>query len=521
MTPLRVGALLLCFSFVCGVYIQQVLFGMYAWSVLCIVACALYGVYGTVRAPLALFVVGTACACGVIVYTHALYAYEGARHEVARAVNDEADTFVGRIVSDGDERDKERVYRVVISSYGADESTLSQSATHPSLLLFAPRSSVFHYGDGVKIRGKAQTAFPPKNDVHAFDYPAYLRVQGVVGVVRSTSIDSVDVPAVSRMQMVWNEGMRALLSLKERMRAAVRASIDEPYASLGLGIVLGDAHGLLAHEYAMFTESGLSHIVVLSGYNVTVLILCVLFLLARAPRWIRFSSAACVATLCVAIAGWTAPALRALGMAYISVVGLSLYRTTAALMSLVVVSVCMVAWNPFLLRDSASFHLSFLATLGVIVFGASFSKWAERYVGAFMGVLLGTTCAASVYTLPYIAWAFGTMSLVTVITNVLALPFVEPAFFFVALVAFIGSVPQYGGITFVTALLGVGAQSLLACIEVIARCMVSLPYASVTVYVPGGFFFMWCVVVTGAYVLRAYDSESERAVDGVDTTEPY
>jgi competence protein ComEC len=250
-----------------------------------------------------------------------------------------------------------------------------------------------------------------------------------------------------------------------------------------------------------FTITGLSHIVVLSGFNITVIVTLVFRLFSFLPRRWNFVLGSLVAILFVAMTGFSSTAVRALCMAGIVVAGQVLYRSSVPLMSLLVVCTIMVAWNPFILRDDVSFQLSALATLGIIVYGTRITDWFAARVGRGAGEFLGVTCAASIFTLPLIAYTFGTISLISPLANLLVLPLVQPAMALGALTGFIGMLPTdifpLSIFTYSAYAFGLAAQSILALAFLFVDTLASIPYASLSLAFP-----LWAMV--GCWLAAAH-----------------
>ena len=85
-------------------------------------------------------------------------------------------------------------------------------------------------------------------------------------------------------------------------------------------------------------------------------------------------------------------------------------------------------WNPKILVFDVGFQLSFLATLGLIVFGEKLMHWC-RFLPNFFAVResIAMTLSAQSFALPVILWNFGTLSLISPLANVFVLPFIPVA----------------------------------------------------------------------------------------------
>ncbi|MBC7225576.1 MAG: ComEC/Rec2 family competence protein, partial [Anaerolineae bacterium] len=231
-----------------------------------------------------------------------------------------------------------------------------------------------------------------------------------------------------------NPLLQALHALRRAALASIRRILPEPQAGLLAGILLGQKRALPLEVMDQFNATGISHIVVISGWNITVLAA----LIARACRsWLGRRGAA-LASLAgvwvyVLFVGLEPPVVRAGVAGTLGLLALLLHRNALAWNSLAAAGIAMTAWRPFLLWD-ASFQLSFAATLGLIAFAspleAAARRWLARHlpeevaarVVAWCNEPLFVSLAAQVMVLPLLVHGFGRLSLVAPLANLLVLP---------------------------------------------------------------------------------------------------
>lgn len=232
--------------------------------------------------------------------------------------------------------------------------------------------------------------------------------------------------------------LQILFGLRSRAEAAVRGLYPDPEASLLEGILLGEEARIPIGMRREFAATGTSHIVAISGFNLTILTGALLAVTGRwlgARRGALVSAAAiCAYTLFV---GAAPPVSRAAVTALLALAAKHLGRTTDGLASLAGSAGFLTLGNPLLLGD-LGFQLSFAATLGLVLYSG---KWSRGF-GAFVqrlapGVALGritewsaelvwSGLAAQLTTLPVIIAAFHRFSWVSLLVNPIVLP-VQPA----------------------------------------------------------------------------------------------
>jgi len=269
--------------------------------------------------------------------------------------------------------------------------------------------SRFAYGDRVEAQGMVF----PVGSSDRFDYADYLSRSEIWAVLRNPS---VRVLGHSQGNPVYG----ILLRIKERFLTGVRQALPEPQAALVLGIVLGYRTALPADLEQRMIDTGLIHIVVISGLKVAIFAGIVQRLCFRViPRAAAPAAVGAVAAY-VVIAGASAAAVRAGLMGSAGLVGRALHRDTQPIVSLLVMATAMLLVQPAFWRD-VSFQLSFLGTAGIVLF----TDAIRRRIPLLPGIVaepFAVTVAAQAATLPVMAQNFGVVSVVGPLANALVLP---------------------------------------------------------------------------------------------------
>ncbi|MBN1179338.1 MAG: ComEC/Rec2 family competence protein [Anaerolineae bacterium] len=291
------------------------------------------------------------------------------------------------------------------------------------VLVRAARYPAFDYGDRLRVTGPLET--PPHGD--DFSYRDYLARQGVYSFMPDVRIRLVESGAGSLFTA-------ALLAFKRHAQSTIAAILHEPAASLLTGILLGIESTIPADLMAAFSATGTTHIIAISGFNITIIagIFAGLSLRLVGKRYATWVAIAGVIVYTVFV-GASAAVVRAAAMGTLYLLGKHLGRSTFAPVSVAASAIFMTLLNPNTLWDMG-FQLSFGATVGLILYTDPLERLAtrllerqigpvqaERVVGWLSEALLVTT-AAQIATLPLMIAAFGQLSLVTLLTNVLILP---------------------------------------------------------------------------------------------------
>jgi len=205
--------------------------------------------------------------------------------------------------------------------------------------------------------------------------------------------------------------------------------------SLSKGLILGGSQGFSPSFMRALRGSGTSHLVAVSGYNVSIITI-VLFQVIRQTFSRR---AAIVTTLIVLLTfclltGATASVLRASLMGFLYILAKIIGRRGAIVNSLFVAALIMVLINPFSIWD-VGFQLSFFATLGLVLLEQPLRIIFERFAKLPQVFLtsMTATLSAQIFTLPILLSQFGQVSILSPIANTLILPFVPIAMLMVAI----------------------------------------------------------------------------------------
>lgn len=214
---------------------------------------------------------------------------------------------------------------------------------------------------------------------------------------------------------------------RQRFVDALERTLPEPTTSVAIGLTLGETRSLPPDIVEAFRLSGTSHILALSGYNVSIL---VAFFLALLPPVIgRRPAFVLIAVFLLAflvLTGVPASLLRATGMASLLLVARWVGRRASAGRLLALVVTLLLVVQPSLLAD-IGFLLSAVSTWGLIALAP---RLEERLrLPSFLRVSLGTTLAAFLFTLPILLPTFGRLALVAPLANLLVAPLVPLLFF--------------------------------------------------------------------------------------------
>ena len=208
----------------------------------------------------------------------------------------------------------------------------------------------------------------------------------------------------------------------------IRANIAEPQASLGIGFLTGQKSALPDDLSDALKVAGLTHIVVASGYNLTILVRMARRLFVRFSKYLSAVSSGVMITMFMAVTGLSPSMTRAGLVSGLSLLAWYYGHRFHPLILLPFAAAITVAIQPSYVWGDLGWQLSFAAFAGVMVVAPLLQRYfyGEKEPGVFRQIL-GETIAAHIVTVPIIATGFGVISNVAVIANVLVVPLVPLA----------------------------------------------------------------------------------------------
>jgi competence protein ComEC len=280
--------------------------------------------------------------------------------------------------------------------------------------------------------------------------------------------DTVSLPLFVRIE-------KKLLSIKYIFSEKLSRVIYEPAATLAAGELLGEKRLLSKELDAQLKIAGVSHIVVLSGYNITIVSESIMRALSFLPRMYASYAALFGIFIFVAGAGFSASVLRAALMASILLLSRKEGAEYSARRALILVAVVMVLFKPSLLLYDASFQLSFLATSGILWGQKYFEKKCSRITNRFtLRETLATTLSAQVAVFPLLIHLSGGVQLYSIVANMLILP-VVPAAMFTAFVTILAGFFSYH----LSFMFGICTAIILSYQIIVVSTIAALPWAHI------------------------------------------
>jgi competence protein ComEC len=333
------------------------------------------------------------------------------------------------VVDEPDER--ERSTRLTVK-LGMQDGTWSDA----KVLVVLDRYPAFSYGDVVRLSGKLSRPENFSEHGRLVNYIRYLEKDGVFYEMVFPRIKLISSGNGNPVQALLYFAKHSFIQETEKL-------ISEPGSSLLGGLVVGAKHALGADLTEQFRRTGLVHVVVLSGYNVTIVAETIMRVLSFLPQVVSLSLGALSIVLFALMTGGSATVVRASIMALLVLLARATGRRSDIMRALMLAALLMVLVNPRILIFDPSFQLSFLASLGLIELAPRIERFL-RFVPTHLQLreVAVATISTQLFVLPLLLYSTGQFSLVALPANLLVLvtiPLTMLLGFLTGMIAFLSS----------------------------------------------------------------------------------
>jgi len=282
-----------------------------------------------------------------------------------------------------------------------------------------------------------------------------------------------------------------LFQLRNWLTDKIFLALPEPHGSLLSGILLGNKIKLDQNLIETFRTVGLTHIIAVSGYNLTVLTSNTISifspLIGRRSVWLALA----LIVAFILITGAPASILRAGVMASTILIARLVGRPSRSTHILIFATSLLVLFEPKIIID-IGFQLSVAATYGLIRLAPYMNNiFSKTLLPKTISLILGETLSAIILTAPLIIGHFERLSIVSPISNILVLPLI-PLTMAVGLIGSVFMILPIIGNTIVLA-----SWPLLTWVIFISEKLASWQFASTDLTLPTWVIVGFMAVIVG------------------------
>ncbi|MDE1966697.1 MAG: ComEC/Rec2 family competence protein [Patescibacteria group bacterium] len=354
---------------------------------------------------------------------------------------------------------------------------------------------VFSYGDHISFKGKLLEPMNFRSDPgREFDYKGYLAKDGIYYEMRSAEASKDDLAARPSVTSI-------LYAIKRRFVENLDRVLGEPHAALAAGLVVGEKAALGKSLLDDFRAVGLIHIVVLSGFNITIVAAAIRKVLSFLPRAWGIAVGGIGIALFGVMVGGGATVIRSCFMAGVALSADLFRRDYDVIRALMFAGLVMVIQSPMVLFHDPGFQLSFLATAGLIMLASPIEERLAFITDRFgLRGIVAATLSTQLFVSPYILYTMGQLSVIGMAANILVLPFIPVTM----LTVFATGIAGMASIAASQAL-GWASHILLAYELFVVQNLARLPFAAVHVPAFSGWWVagFYSVILTVFFLVRS------------------
>jgi len=262
-----------------------------------------------------------------------------------------------------------------------------------------------------------------------------VRAQGKIFVARGNDVARISYAQVA----VLKKGSSPLDNFRRHFAAGMQTALPEPLASFAMGLLVGQRNTLPIAVSQQLQMVGLTHIIAVSGYNLTIIVHATKRLLGKRSKYQYIATSVALVLCFLAIAGLSPSMVRAAVVCGLGLATWSYGRELKPSALLALSAAITIAFNPQYAWNNVSWTLSFLAFFGVLIVSPIATKrlFGGREPPMVLAIVI-ESLSAEIMTMPYILLIFGQASLVSTLANVLVAAFIPLAMLLAAFSAFTG-----------------------------------------------------------------------------------
>jgi competence protein ComEC len=320
-------------------------------------------------------------------------------------------------------------------------NTVCDKALNEKVIAYLPVGYLVSYGDIINVEGKLKQPFSAAFPL-TFDYQKYLARNEIYAILDISSFEYIK----SRPNIINKFAFAFAKSITKK----IDAYFKRPCSDILKSLIIGDKSSLTYDTKNTFSDSGVIHILVVSGLHVGFIGVIVLFVLKLMGLSLKkaFLLSIPFVFFYVIATGANPPAMRSAIMFSCVSLSLALSREPLTYNSLALSALIILIFQPQQLF-TASFQMSYGATIGIVCFYRRIFLFFRNVKGKilryFCGVL-SVSISAQIILIPMCMYYFGKISIISFVTNIIVVPLVGIILYMSAMFYFLTFLSRYGAI---------------------------------------------------------------------------
>lgn len=354
------------------------------------------------------------------------------------------------------------------------------------------KNSKFKIGDKINIFGEYSIPDVSRN-YGGFNYRYYLN-----------SIETYGTIKVKKYDLISNKTKNIIYMLQNSITENLNKLLSKNQAGILNGMLIGETNGISDKVIDDFKNSGITHLLAVSGSNIVLVIVISKFIFSKIfgkkHSWVFIIS---FIIFFVCVSGASPSVVRAALMAILEILAGLLIKKSNSINNLFLSALIILLINPVSIIN-VGFILSFAGTIGILLLSEQISKKLKKYIKIDMLLEnLSVTLSAQIILFPIMAYFFNSISLISLITNLLVLP-ISSILTVMGLMLFVLSTIYFP----LAKLISIPLKYLINYIMIIAKACSKLSFLNITVSTPSVFeiilyyTIVWMIINRKKVVLK-------------------
>ena len=371
------------------------------------------------------------------------------------------------------------------------------------VMVFIPRLVEVDYGDRIKLNGRLEYPEP----FNGFNWPRHLANEGIYSVMFRPWITIVE-----ENQGGWI--MSRLYSLNSFFQEKINRLLPYPESTILSAMLLGNQGEIPAQINDSFRQTGIGHILSISGIHITIISVVIFWFILSLGLWRKqaFILTSLFLLFFILMVGAPPPAIRAGIMGFLFLLAQYFGRAYSFQNAIIVAAVLILIFNPLSLFYDISFQFSFISILAILLlvpilqhyfFQKTNLKLEKRpFLAFFLNTFL-ISVSVLLFLGPLMVYYFGNLPVISPLANFLAIPFSSLILFFgivflLASVIFLPLATILGSIVYMLIHLMVRLNYFLTNIPFLGAFQFYLPVHFLIIYYIILLFFIFKLKKSGA-----------------------
>ena len=348
------------------------------------------------------------------------------------------------------------------------------------------------------IKGEFSFREPNYDKVNINGFSSYLSSRGIYICAYADSVH------ITGIEKAFPSGW--IFSIRRYVNELGKTCFKNNTRALFNAMVLGDKSLIEEDLEKSLRVAGISHIAVVSGMHLSIVISVLLLFLTHlfGKRRFGYLLAIFASIIITLVTGAGASVVRALITSILFCISKMLYRQIDSVTSLSFAVLVMCVINPFVIMN-LGFILSVASVAGILLFYPKTAYYIKKIIPGNTGDVISLSLSAQLIVTPFLICFFSSFSLYSLLANVLVSFFASGLVICGIIFCFFSKIP------FLSDALDFMIELFSSAVEVVSERILELPFAELKFgYFSGAFCVLWIIMLSVLFSAKAKEFSFKR-----------